>query len=97
MIQGSNILGQGYSWCKGPEVGMSLGSRKRPVWQGEDGRVSSGGAFSGHARETGFSFKGGRYCWRIRKEGDTQCCLFLQCPPVAVGEVGKGTGLSEEQ
>lgn len=76
---------------------MSLGSRKRPVWQGGDSRVSSGGAFLGHARETGFSFKGDGDCWRIRKEGDTQRGLFLQCPLAAVGEVRKGTGLSVEQ
>lgn len=93
MIQGSSILGQGYSWCKGPEVGMSLGSRKRPVWLGGKSRLSSDGAFLGHAGETEFPFKGDGNCWRIRKEGDPMWFV----PAVPSGKWGRGVGLSEEQ
>lgn len=97
MIQRSSILGQGYSWYKGPEVGMSLGSRKRPVWLGRRQRSEPRQGLFRPCRETGFSFKGDRNCCRVRKEGGMLCYLFLQHPPAAMREMRKGTGLSEEQ
>lgn len=97
MIQGSSILGQGYSWYKGPEVGMSLGSRKRPVWLGRRQRSEPRQGLFRPCWETGFSFKGDRNCCRVRKKGGMLCYLFLQHPPAAMREMRKGTGLSEEQ
>lgn len=76
---------------------MSLGSRKRPVWLGRRQQSELRQGLFRPRRETGFSFKGDRNCWRVRKEGGMLCYLFLQHPPAAIREMGKGTGLSEEQ
>lgn len=76
---------------------MSLGNRKRPVWLGRRQQSELRQGLFRPRQETGFSFKGDRNCWRVRKERGMLCYLFLQHPPAAIREMGKGTGLSEEQ
>lgn len=69
-----------------------MGSRKRPVWLGRRQQSELRQDFLGHAGEPGFSFKGDRNCWRVRKEGAHGVIYFYSILWLPSGKWGRGQG-----
>lgn len=60
--------------------------------------MSSGRVFLGHAAgRLGFHLREIGIAGGLGRRGGMLCYLFLQHPPAAIREMGKGTGLSAEQ